>query len=189
VLAGFNDLVTTHPDVAIQADGWDPSKVGKGSNSRRWWKCEEGHRWQTTPNSRTGGTGCPTCAQTGFDPNQPGWLYLIDNDPLHMFQIGISNFPLRRLNEHSKRDWEVIEVRGPMEGHLVQNLETSILHAIEKRGAKLGHKIGIDRFDGYSEEWLKDSLSVAGFKQLLDWVYEDDEISPDVSSTHNPLGN
>ncbi len=175
VLAGFNDLATTHPDVATQADGWDPSKVGKGSNSRRWWKCEKGHRWQATPNSRTGGTGCPTCAQTGFDPNQPGWLYLIDNDPLRMFQIGISNFPSRRLNEHSKRDWEVIEVRGPMEGHLAQQLETAILHAVERRGAVLGHKADIEKFDGYSEAWTKDSLSVTSFKQLLDWVYQDDE--------------
>jgi len=27
VLNGFNDLATTHPELAIQADGWDPSKV------------------------------------------------------------------------------------------------------------------------------------------------------------------
>jgi hypothetical protein len=82
-----------------------------------------------------------------------------------------------------------MEVRGPMEGQLAQQLETAILHAVERRGAVLGHKAEIEKFDGYSEAWLKDSLSVAGFKQLLDWVYEDDEISPDVSSTHNPLGN
>ena len=91
-----------------------------------------------------------------------------------MFQIGISNFPENRLDQHSKRGWEVLEVRGPMEGHLAQQLETSILHAIERRGAVLGHKAQIEKFDGYSEAWTKDSLTVTSFKQLLDWVYEDE---------------
>ena len=62
-----------------------------------------------------------------------------------------------------------------MEGHLAQQLETAILHAVERRGAVLGHKADIEKFDGYSEAWTKDSLTVASFKQLLDWVYEDDE--------------
>jgi hypothetical protein len=173
ILAGFNDLQTTNPDLAAQADGWDPMQVGKGSNSpKRWWKCAEGHRWKTSPNSVA---NCPTCAQTGFDPNQSGWLYLIDNDSLDMFQIGISNFLDKRLNDHSRRGWEVIEVRGPMEGHLAQQLETAILHAVERRGAVLGHKAEIEKFDGYSEAWTKDSLTVTSFKQLLDWVYEDDQ--------------
>ena len=30
VLAGFNDLATTHPELATQADGWDPTTVSKG---------------------------------------------------------------------------------------------------------------------------------------------------------------
>jgi hypothetical protein len=62
-----------------------------------------------------------------------------------------------------------------MDGHLTQQLETAILHAVERRGAILGHKAGILKFDGYSEAWTKDWLRVSGFKQLLDWVYEDDQ--------------
>ena len=62
-----------------------------------------------------------------------------------------------------------------MEGHLARQLETAILQAIEKRGAKRGHKADIEKFDGYSEAWTKDSLLVNSFKQLLEWVYEDDE--------------
>ena len=61
-----------------------------------------------------------------------------------------------------------------MDGHLARQLETAILHAVERRGAALGHKAEIEKFDGYSEAWTKDSLSVTGFKQMLDWVYEDD---------------
>jgi hypothetical protein len=93
---------------------------------------------------------------------------------MEMFQVGISNVPNHRLGDHSRRGWEVIEVRGPMEGHLAQQLETAILHAVERRGAVLGHKARIEKFDGYSEAWTKDSLKVTSIKQLLDWVYEDE---------------
>ena len=60
------------------------------------------------------------------------------------------------------------------DGHLARQLETSILQAIEKRGAKRGHKADIEKFDGYSEAWTKASLNVTSIKQILDWVYEDE---------------
>ena len=50
----------------------------------------------------------------------------------------------------------------------------TILHAVERRGAVLGRKAQIDKFDGYSEAWTKASLSVTSIKQILDWVYEDE---------------
>jgi len=37
VLAGFNDLLTTNPEVATEAHGWDPSKVTKGSSKKVKW--------------------------------------------------------------------------------------------------------------------------------------------------------
>jgi len=176
VLIGFNDLATINPALAAEADGWDPTTVTAGSNKNVNWKCELGHKWKATISSRTLGTGCPSCAISGFDPNQSGFLYLIDHFELNMFQIGITNKPEDRLSRHARRGWEVIELRGPMDGHLTQNLETSCLHALEKRGAILGHKAGIHRFDGYSEAWTKASLNVTSIKQILDWVYEDDSI-------------
>jgi hypothetical protein len=175
VLVGFNDLETTNPELAAQADGWEPTTLTAGSSKKVKWRCEHGHKWKAIVAGRSKGRGCPTCAQSGFDPNRSGWLYLIDHDALEMFQVGISNVPNHRLGDHTRRGWEVIEVRGPMKGHLAQQLETAILHAVERRGAILGHKADIEKFDGYSEAWTKDSLPVTSFKQLLDWVYEDDE--------------
>jgi hypothetical protein len=174
VLVGFNDLLTLDPVLAAEADGWDPKTVTAGSNEKRRWICENGHSWDASPNHRTQGRGCPTCAQTGFDPNQPGFMYFIDHFGLGMFQIGISNFPEVRLGRHKRSGWEVIELRGPMDGHLTQKLETNCLHALEKRGAILGHKARIDKFDGYTEAWTKASLNVTSIKQILDWVYEDE---------------
>ena len=175
VLVGYNDLATTNPELAEQADGWDPTSLVAGSGRKRKWRCEKGHVWVASlANRQNLGTGCPSCAKTGFDPNQPGFLYFIDHFDLHMFQIGITNFPDDRLGDHKRRGWEVIELRGPMDGHLTQKLETDCLHALEKRGAILGHKAGIEKFDGYTEAWTKQSLNVTSIKQILDWVYEDE---------------
>jgi hypothetical protein len=174
VLAGYNDLATTNPELAAQADGWDPTTLFAFSGKKVGWKCELGHKWKTKVSHRSAGIGCPSCAQTGFDPNQAGWIYLIENDELDMSQIGISNVPKKRLATHAKGFWVLRELRGPMEGHLAQHLETAVLHALERRGAVLGHRSDIEKFDGYSEAWTKESLKVTSIKQLLDWVYEDE---------------
>ena len=174
LLVGFNDLAATHPELAREADGWDPQLIVAGSHKRVRWKCERGHTWVSRINSRSQGRGCPSCSQTGFDPSQQGYLYFIDHFDLGMFQIGITNFPDDRLGRHKRAGWEVIELRGPMDGHLTQKLETDCLHALEKRGAILGHKAGIEKFDGYTEAWTKSSLEVTSIKQILDWVYEDE---------------
>lgn len=63
VLTGFNDIATTHPDIAKQADGWDPKVIVAGSNSHQNWICEKGHKWKTQVTVRTyGGSGCPVCS-------------------------------------------------------------------------------------------------------------------------------
>lgn len=65
LLSGYNDLATRYPDVALQ---WHPSKneisaqeVMPKSNKNYWWQCPFGHEWETTPNARTVGNGCPEC--------------------------------------------------------------------------------------------------------------------------------
>jgi hypothetical protein len=175
-LLGFNDLATTHPDLAAQAVGWDPKAITFGSIKKKKWKCDQGHVFFQSVANRAGKQkqGCPSCAISGFDPNQPSFLYLIDHFDLQMWQIGITNNPERRLHEHYKNGWDLREIRGPMDGHYTRQLELDCLHALEKRGAVLGHKAGVEKFDGYTEAWTKESLKVTSIKQILDWVYEDE---------------
>jgi hypothetical protein len=62
VETGFNDLATTHPNLAIEAFGWDPKLVSGGSSMRLQWKCSSEHTWESTPVNRTWNkTGCPIC--------------------------------------------------------------------------------------------------------------------------------
>lgn len=66
VLSGYNDLATTHPILVLE---WNyerngsivPTLLTAGSNKTVWWKCKEGHEWQTSPISRQT-NGCPVCA-------------------------------------------------------------------------------------------------------------------------------
>jgi hypothetical protein len=171
VLKGFNDLSTTHPEIAAQAVGWDPSTVIAGSNKRLRWRCHEGHEWITQPNDRTGaGKGCPTCANAGFDPNKDGWLYFLQHPVWDLFQIGITNNPDKRVGTHIKSGWEVIEIRGAMDGHLTQQWETDILRMLRKRGAELSPKSAGGKFDGYSEAWTKVSFPARSIYELMELV-------------------
>ena len=179
VLIGYNDLATTHPELAAQAEGWDPTTVVAGSNKKRKWRCGEGHIWNAVVGTRSsgpkGGSGCPSCAKYGFNPSLSAWLYFLEHDGWELFQIGITNDPNRRIGKHHSDGWTSIEIRGPMDGSLAKSFETSILLALKARGAKMANKTDIKQFDGWTEAWTQNSLLVTSFKQLLDWVYEDDE--------------
>lgn len=66
VLAGFNDLATTHPHLAAQ---WHPElntlslqEVSAGSTKKVWWLGECKHEWDAVIQSRKRGNGCPYCA-------------------------------------------------------------------------------------------------------------------------------
>ena len=67
VLAGYNDLVTTDPQIVME---WNrtmnaevaPSRVSRNSLRPVWWKCALGHTWKDRICSRTiDKAPCPTC--------------------------------------------------------------------------------------------------------------------------------
>ena len=66
VLPGFNDLETLRPDLLKE---WEyskntnlkPNQATVHSGKKAWWRCEKGHEWYATIDSRTKGHGCPIC--------------------------------------------------------------------------------------------------------------------------------
>lgn len=68
VLAGFNDLATTNPELAAE---WHSTKNGElrptmfreGSSQKVWWLGACGHEWQAIIGNRKNGSGCPICAR------------------------------------------------------------------------------------------------------------------------------
>ena len=65
-IKGENDLQTINPSLASE---WNykknnkltPSDVMPNSRKKVWWKCQKGHEWQATVQSRNQGRGCPIC--------------------------------------------------------------------------------------------------------------------------------
>jgi Probable Zinc-ribbon domain len=176
VLAGFNDMATTHPELAEEADGWDPRTVIAGQRARLLWKCSQGHPSFKMPSfKRVSGQGCPACAKFGFNPGKPGWLYLFEHELWGLLQIGITNVPDQRLAKHQASGWRLLDLRGPMPGEVAREWEQSILRSIRRRGVNTGPKHIAGKFDGYSEAWLQDDLPVHFLKSLTDLVHADEQ--------------
>lgn len=177
IAKGFNDLASLYPQLAKEADGWDPTSTTVGKDGKRKWICDQGHKWSAEVNARVHGIGCPSCASHGFDPNAQGWLYFLTHRNWEMLQIGISNVPEQRLKSHKKLGWEVIEIRGPMDGLIAREWETSILQMLKRGGAKLAVEGIAGKFDGYSEAWLAQTFPATSLRELMDLVIKDEEDS------------
>ena len=94
---------------------------------------------------------------------QPTW---------EMYQIGITNVLHERLKRHKKIGWELIEVRGPIEGQNCLEIEKSILKYLQSKKVKLGPEEISGKFDGYTESWTIDSYKVNNLKELIDKATE-----------------
>jgi hypothetical protein len=168
ILIGFNDLATTHPKIAKEACGWDPTEVFGGTHSRKSFKCSEGHTYKAIVKDRTvKGSGCPVCSKHGFNPGKSGYLYFLEHSRWEMLQIGITNNIDQRTTEHKNRGWRIIETRGPIDGLLTMNWETAILRMLKAKGADLSNEMIAGKFDGYSEAWSKSTFGVKSIKELM----------------------
>ena len=173
VLKDFNDLAFTHPKIAQQAVGWDPSTVTHGSDSKRRWRCDQGHEWVTAVANRVGGKGCPTCATHGFDPAKPAWLYLYRHPQWGLLQIGITNAPHSRLKKHEKAGWVRLDVMRSDDGHHVRRLESRVKALLKVQGIRSGPENAGGKFDGYTESWREDDLSVRSVAEVLRYIGEE----------------
>ena len=176
LVVGVNDLATTHPEIAAE---WHPKKNDKspedyvwGTHIKAWWKCQKcGQEWESAIVSRQR-TGCPRCAGYGFDQTAEAYLYLLRKENEGLQQFGITNYPERRLKEHKKNGWEVVDVVGPADGYWVVSTETQLGNFFREKDLLLPRNYA-DKFDGYTESWVSSELSFSSVSELLtalrDW--------------------
>ena len=156
VWTGFNDLYTKFPDIAAEADGWNPSTVVAGTHKKMRWKCDKGHTWDASVASRTSnGSGCPECAESGFNRGKPAWFYLMSREGEQ--QLGITNFLDKRMQYHSYFGWELIEATGPHDGKLVLEMETLLKSWIKKEVGLVPDK---------TENWYTSKMEVHSLAEL-----------------------
>tara|TARA_Y100001968_G_scaffold277014_1_gene271611 strand:+ start:1927 stop:3621 length:1695 start_codon:yes stop_codon:yes gene_type:complete len=155
VLKGFNDLATTHPEIAKQADGWDPTLFVGGCNERKDWKCEKNHKWKVSISNRTQGTICPVCAETGFSVDKPAWFYLLEREGEQ--QLGISNYINKRIRFHQTFGWKQVDLVGPYPGNIVLETERKYKRWIKEHIGLIKNK---------TENWQTKDLKVDSLKDL-----------------------
>jgi hypothetical protein len=86
ILAGYNDLKTTHPELALE---WDKVKNKKNleevhqyKREKAWWLCVVGHSWSASITNRAKlKAGCPKC------------VYHISRGEQELYQHVLSIFP------------------------------------------------------------------------------------------------
>jgi predicted GIY-YIG superfamily endonuclease len=181
IVPGYNDLATTHPILASEMaidKGYDPRTFGWGMGRKALWRCSEGHEWKAVVGSRVAGTGCPICANKGFNISEPAWVYLLEHEDWGMLQVGITNEPDNRLATHKRNGWEPLNIRGPMEGTLAQEWERSILRMLRALKVELApsgvsdqpSRTGSSR--GLGEAWWLDEFRVDTVRALMESVEE-----------------
>lgn len=107
VLSGFNDLASRFPDIAAE---WSernlpltPDKVTAFKNMKVWWKCSQGHEWNTLISTRSGGSQCPYCSGIKL---LKGFNDLATKYPLLADEWSDRNLPLtpNMVNEKSTKN-------------------------------------------------------------------------------------
>ena len=183
VVPGYNDLATTHPEIAADAL-FDPTTVTWGSHVRVSWRCQEAHEWKATVKSRAlSGTGCPSCAATGYNPTERGWIYLMHHLGWALLQVGITNDIEQRLRVHRRRGWEILDTRGPMDGTLTQAWERSILAYLKATKVPTTPSTAIEepsrdnaaRGPKSGEAWWARDLNVTSVIELMNLIHESEE--------------
>jgi hypothetical protein len=137
VLLGFNDLRTRVPEVLGL---WNhernldiqPEEVTPFSVKRVWWKCDQGHEWQSMISNISSGSGCPTCAPGGFDQSKPGILYFIQNNEMKANKIGITNQGIKtlRIKHFERLGWKRVAEYPIQSGIHTRKVETTLLRWI-----------------------------------------------------------
>ena len=93
------------------------------------------------------GTGCPKCANGGYDPSKIGYLYSLRSECGKYVKVGISNNPKRR----QKR----LEKRTPFKFHVIERIsgDGAKIAALEKYFHNKYERARFAGFDGCTE-WL-----------------------------------
>lgn len=175
---GRNSMRNTNPRLA---DELMPNKYGDANNltagtaKKLPWKCTKcGHEWITSASHRTHiGTGCPTCAETGFNPDLPAYYYVLKFTGVNevwFYKGGITNakveFRIRNIKTSLKRN------NLPLEVGIVERIHFDLGNDAKEFEDKLKNienirAVSLDKFEGATELFNVNPLEYARENGLL----------------------
>jgi hypothetical protein len=155
--------------VVTQAE-WDQRAAERGitwlepitnSQTKTLARHECGLEWHVVPNSLRS-TGCPSCAQYGFKPNEPGLLYLLQGVTDGALKIGVANVPppgtqSSRLKKHQRNGWIVQRTWELPTGQDVYDVEQAVVRWWRE---DLGLPPARSRGDGFTETVSGDQMTI-----------------------------
>jgi hypothetical protein len=75
--------------------------------------------------------------------------------------------PRKRIATHKSNKWEILDLFGPREGLKIMELEAKWLAYLREINAQQGIENVAGKFDGYSESWFEDKLSIRSINQII----------------------
>lgn len=76
-LANGRSFSEARPDLLAQwnyeRNDLSPDELSEKSHKPVWWRCDQGHEWQSTPQRRARGDGCPTCSRATAGARIRAW--------------------------------------------------------------------------------------------------------------------
>jgi hypothetical protein len=98
----------------------------KNALSHSTFRCSKNHTWVTKPSVVLGGSGCPTCADYGFSPDKPAWIYVLIFS--NFIKYGITNNLKSRFRTHLLKNgkFKVAKIKSYDNGHCAKTLENQI---------------------------------------------------------------
>lgn len=84
-----------------------------------------------------------------------------------MHQIGITNDPDRRVTLHEAKNWQLVELIGPIIGKRARELEATVLAQLWRQEIWTGKRAGLKKFDGYTESWQSSQFSPNSISEII----------------------
>ena len=165
VLKGWNDMATTHPELAKECLS-GPTRFIAGTHSVLNWKCGKcSSKWPATGHNRVNGRGCPDCGKDKCGHNQTAdsLFYLVARPG--QIKFGIMNIGKDRLERHARNGWDLVDSLE-ISGTGARSMETAIKRRLREIGVPTGQKAFRDKFDGWTESFQEVDLCVRTIRGL-----------------------
>lgn len=118
------------------------------------------------------GSGCKYCAESGFNPSIPAYLYMITNQSLNSYKIGIGNPQLNyhdRLYKLKRQGWLVHKMWNFDSGNEAWEVEKYSFYVIRKK-LKIPIHLTKDlmrKTGGHTETINADSISLLELEKII----------------------
>jgi hypothetical protein len=136
-------------------------------------RCGCGNEWDVQQSSLcSSGTGCPSCAEFGYDSSKPGAIYLLARsvDGVEQRGFGISNNWPQRTAGYERFGWLAIDVVEFENGQDARDFETVIIREV---AALAGRSVEPDSVYYKNKEAFSEGHGVPMFRDvrsLISWA-------------------